>query len=129
MKYLLDTNVYSAFNRGDTRLRNIFVSTNELLLPLIVVGELRAGFAAGNKPEQNEKLLQQFLDSPAVSTVTISDQTTRQFAKIYKELKQAGRLIGTNDLWIAALALEHNITLVTLDNDFSALPALKLAPL
>lgn len=128
MKYLLDTSAYSAFNKGDTRLRAVFTSTHELVIPLIVIAELRAGFVAGSRTAQNERLLQHFLDSPNVTTVTLTDQTTRLFAGLHLILKQAGRPIGTNDLWIAALAREHHLPLVTLDSDFEAVPDLQLFP-
>jgi tRNA(fMet)-specific endonuclease VapC len=124
---LLDTSAYSAFNRGDTRLKGYFNPNHEILVPLIVVGELRAGFALGTKKKENEALLQRFLDSPNVSAVTLTDKTTILFAAIFQRLKLTGKPINTNDMWIAALALEHDCMLVTLDSDFKCVPDLLLA--
>ncbi|HSH31095.1 MAG TPA: type II toxin-antitoxin system VapC family toxin [Candidatus Saccharimonadales bacterium] len=125
--FVLDTSAYSAFNRGDGRLRQWFQDTSQIIVPLVVVGELRAGFAAGNKREENELLLQRFLDAPNVSTATITDRTTKLFAQIYAKLRRAGTPIGTNDLWIAATTLEHDTSLLTLDSDFACVPDLLLA--
>jgi tRNA(fMet)-specific endonuclease VapC len=124
--YVLDTSAYSAFNRGDERLKKWFSSDVAIILPLIVVGELRAGFAAGSKRKENEYLLQRFIDSPNVSSATITDKTTKLFAEIYLRLRKAGTPIGTNDMWIAAITLERDTLLLTLDSDFSQIPDLML---
>ena len=58
MSFTLDTSAYSAFNRGDKRLRAWFRSDNDIIVPSIVLGELRAGFIAGNRQNENEKLIQ-----------------------------------------------------------------------
>lgn len=126
-KLLLDTSAYSGFNRGDKRLKDYFRSNHDMLVPLIAIGELRAGFALGTKKEENEALLQKLLDSSSVSTVTVSDKTTKLFAAIFQRLKLAGTPINTNDIWIAALALEHDCLLVTLDSDFKRVPDLLIA--
>lgn len=126
MKFVLDTSAYSAFNRGDERLKAWFQARHDIVVPLIVVGELRAGFAAGTKSKENEQLLQRFLDAPNVHSITITDTTTRLFAEIYLALRSAGTPIGTNDIWIAAMTLECATSLLTLDVDFSSVPNLKL---
>ena len=126
---LLDTSAYSAFNRGDLRLRSWFNVKHTILVPLIVIGELRAGFIAGTKTAENEQLLQQFLDSPNVQTIALTDETTKYFAKLFLEIRKTGRAIGTNDLWIAALSLEHNTQILTLDEDFQRVPGLRVIKL
>lgn len=126
-KLVLDTSAYSGFNRGDKRLKQFFRTDNEIIVPLIVIGELRAGFSLGTRSEVNEDLLQKFLDSPNVCTITITDNTTRLFAVIFQQLKLAGTPINTNDVWIAALTLEHDGLLVTLDSDFNRVPDLLVA--
>jgi predicted nucleic acid-binding protein len=126
MSFTLDTSAYSAFNRGDKRLREWFTSDNDIVVPIIVIGELRAGFAAGNKRKINEELLQRFLDSPNVYVQTITDKTTVIYSQIYLSLRQKGKPIGTNDMWIAAIALEMDNELLTLDESFSYIPDLML---
>jgi len=127
--FILDTSAYSAFNKGDSRLRPWFNGNNTLLIPLIVIGELKAGFAAGTKREENEKLLQRFLDSPSVQIVPLSLKTTEAFASLFLAARNAGTPMGTNDLWIAALAFEHNLPLLTLDSDFQRVKTITLLPL
>lgn len=126
-RLLLDTSAYSGFNRGDGRLKDYFRPNYEMLVPLIAIGELRAEFALGTREEENEALLQKLLDSPSVSTVTVSDKTAKLFAAIFQRLKLAGTPINTNDMWIAALALEYDCLLVTLDSDFKRVPDLLIA--
>jgi predicted nucleic acid-binding protein len=126
MSFTLDTSAYSAFNRGDKRLREWFTSDNDIVVPIIVIGELRAGFVAGNKRKKNEELLQRFLDSPNVYVQTITDKTTVIYSQIYLSLRQKGKPIGTNDMWIAAIALEMDNELLTLDEAFSYIPDLML---
>jgi tRNA(fMet)-specific endonuclease VapC len=129
MKFILDTSAYSEFNRGNAKLRQWFQSGHEIIVPLIVVGELRAGFAAGDRRDSNEQLLRRFLDSPNVQTATITDTTTQLFAQAYLELRLAGTPVGTNDLWIAAISIELQCPLLTVDSDFSRIEALKLLKL
>ena len=126
MKFFLDTSAYSNFNRGDINLKKWFNTNNEIFISQIVIGELRAGFAAGNRQNLNEDLLQRFLDSPNVQTVALTDNTTRVFASTYLKLRKAGTPIGTNDLWISAICIEHNVPLLTTDSDFAKVTDLKL---
>jgi tRNA(fMet)-specific endonuclease VapC len=124
---VVDTSAYSAFLRGDTKLRPYFSAKNSIIVPIIVIGELRAGFAVGNKQQENETRLRKFLDSPNVEAVLITDNTTQLYAAIYARLKAAGTPINTNDMWIASLTLEHDSLLLTLDSDFNRVPDLLLA--
>jgi tRNA(fMet)-specific endonuclease VapC len=126
MKFILDTSAYTEFNRGNERLKGWFRSENDIVVPLIVVGELRAGFAAGSRREENEQLLQRFIDTPNVSTVSLTDKTTHIFARTYLALRLAGTPIGSNDLWIAATSIECKWPLLTLDSDFSRIDKLEI---
>jgi len=126
MSFTLDTSAYSAFNRGDSRLRVWFSPKNDIIVPTIVIGELRAGFIAGSKQKENEELLQRFLDSPNVFVQTLSDKTTVIYSNIYLSLRKKGKPIGSNDMWIAAIALELDNKLLTLDDDFKNVSDLTL---
>jgi tRNA(fMet)-specific endonuclease VapC len=95
-------------------------------MPLVVVAELRAGFAAGNQQSYNQSNLIKFTSSPNVEVAGITDETTQQYANIFARLKAAGTPIGTNDLWIAACSLEHGLPLLTLDKDFQKIEAVQL---
>ncbi len=128
MTLLIDTSAYSAFRRGLPEVKQYFTHEHDLLVPLVVIGELRAGFAAGAHQRQNETLLQQFLALPNMNMVGLSDATTQAFGTLYAQLRRAGTPIGQNDMWIAAIALEHGLSLVTLDRDFANVSGLQLAP-
>lgn len=126
---MVDTSAYSAFARGDEQVYEVFRRAHKLLMPLITIGELRAGHAAGGHQRYNENLLQQFLDSPKVEICSLSDTTTHLYGDIYTKLRKRGKPISVNDMWIAALTLERDATLVTLDSDFTKVPDLLIAKL
>jgi predicted nucleic acid-binding protein len=127
MEIVVDTSAYSNFYRDADVLDGYFVATNILHIPILVIGELKAGFSLGSKRLENESNLQRFLDMPNVAIMNISLDTTSRFGNLYAELRRLGIPIGTNDMWIAALALEHNLPLLTCDTDFSRVPDLLLA--
>ena len=126
MSFTLDTSAYFAFNRGDSRLKVWFSPKNDIIVPTIVIGELRAGFITGSKHKENEELLQKFIDRPNVFVQTISDKTTLIYSHIYLSLRKKGKPIGSNDMWIAAIALELDNELLTLDDDFKNISDLML---
>lgn len=122
MKIAIDTNAYSDFMRGDPARVQIIRMASGIFVPLIVLGELRAGFAAGNQKLANAANLQRFLNSPRVSVLLPDEQTTHHYAHLYAELRRNGLAIPTNDLWIAALAVQHDLVLCTNDDHFRHLP-------
>ncbi len=126
---LLDTSAYSAFNRGNRGLRPWFKTEIEIFVPLIVVAELRAGFAAGSRAEENETLLRRFLDTPNVSLLPLTLATTQHFADLFVTLRKRGVALSTNDLWIAALSQEHTLPILTMDADFKRIPGVKVVPI
>jgi tRNA(fMet)-specific endonuclease VapC len=115
---LLDTSAYSAFMRGHEDVVMEFRLADNLVLNPIVLGELHSGFAAGGQQKKNEAELQAFLDSPRVRLVTMDEETSVFYATIYAGLRKAGKPIPTNDLWIAASAMQHGLVLLTLDSHF-----------
>ena len=114
----LDTSGYSHFVRGAREAVAIVVGASEILLPAIVLGELRHGFRGGKREEENEILLREFLADEVVKVAVVDEGTSRHYANILLELKRAGRPIPTNDVWIAALAAQHGATVVTYDEHF-----------
>ena len=118
LKYVLDTSAYSAFNRGRHDLERFINPKNEIFVPLIVIAELRAGFKAGGRERFNESLLSDLLDAPNVTVLKPSEETTKSYARIYSRLRKIGKPLGSNDIWIAALCLEHKLPLLTLDAGF-----------
>ncbi len=124
MKVALDTNAYSDFMRGDVSRVHIIRTARQIFLPLIVLAELRAGFAAGNQESSNAANLQRFLNSPRVTVLLPDEQTTHHYAQLYLQLRRKSVAIPTNDLWIAALAVQHHLVLCTSDAHFQHLPQL-----
>lgn len=122
MKVALDTNAYSDFMRGrDDRIR-VVRAADSIALPVIVLGELRAGFAAGDRESANAANLQRFLASPRVSVLLPDEQTAHHYAQLHAQLRQKGVPIPTNDLWIASLIVQHDLILCTSDRHFQHLP-------
>lgn len=126
ISFVLDTSAYSMFNRGDERLYKWISPANRIVVPVIVVGELRAGFAAGDRQGENETLLMRFLDAPNVEVQPIAFATSRYFADIFAVLRKAATPIGSNDIWIAAIAWELNLPILTLDYDFGRIEPIEL---
>jgi tRNA(fMet)-specific endonuclease VapC len=123
MRLLIDTNRYSDMIRGDRDVGSRFASAAELWMPIIVLGELLAGFAHGRDRRSNESKLRRFLHKPATGLLLLA---TAGFSDVSNELRKQGRKIPTNDIWIAALAIQHDLTLDTRDQHFQQVAGLKL---
>lgn len=122
MKVAVDTNRYVDFARGDPAAAAVLENAEQVMVPLIVVGELRAGFAVGKKGAKNEGGLRRFLLRPGVSVLFPDEQTTHHYATVYRQLRQQGTPVPTNDMWIAALVLQHGLVLYARDAYFDHLP-------
>ena len=99
---------------------------DEIVLNPIILGELRAGFLGGGRPQDNERTLRSFLSTPRVRVVAIDQQTSAHYAEIKSALKAAGTPIPTNDVWIAASAAQHGLPVVTLDQHFERIAAIRV---
>ncbi len=120
MKLLLDTNVYSALAQGKTETVSLIQRADELLLSVVVIGELRYGFRFGARFEDNESMLLDFLDRPFVATVPVTEVTADRYARIASSLRRRGNPIPQNDMWIAAQAMEHGADLCSFDGHFES---------
>src|SRR5688572_8933812 len=94
------------------------------MLPFVVVGELRAGFAHGRRQIENEGVLRRFLLKSGVRVLYADDQTTHHYAAIFRQLRKQGTPIPTNDMWLAALVLQYSLILHSRDDHFEHLPQL-----
>jgi tRNA(fMet)-specific endonuclease VapC len=124
VKLALDTNRYVDFARGEPDVIDVLETAEEILLPVIVLAELRAGFAVGSRGSVNEGSLRRFLQRPGVDVLAPDEQTTHHYAEVFRQLRQQGTPIPTNDMWIAALALQHGLVLYARDAHFDHLPQL-----
>lgn len=122
VRVAVDTNAYRAAADGEPRTVEILRHAEEIWLPFVVLGELRAGFAAGTTGRRNEAGLTRFLGSERVRIVWADEQTTHHYASLYAQLRRQGTPIPTNDLWIAALVIQHDLPLLSSDGHFDRLP-------
>ena len=126
MRILIDTNCYSEIDEGDPETISRVESATELWVPLIVLGELYTGFELGSQKERNEKQLEGFLSRPSVGVLFPDGDTARHYGRIFQSLRRQGTPIPTNDIWIAALALQHQLVLDSADKHFAYVPGLLL---
>lgn len=124
---LLDTNAYSAIKRDDRAIIEIIQYAEVVGITPIVIGELLFGFDGGNQAKQNRLELQKFLETPRVKLYPITSDTAHFYSQICNALKRKGKPIPTNDMWIAAQALEHGCVLCTYDNHFHSIEGLLVA--
>jgi len=125
-KILLDTNAYVRFLRGDEKVMTYLAQADSVYMSVFVLGELYAGFKAGNKERDNRQILERFLLKPTVSVLDATMETADVFGLIMASLKKSGTPIPINDVWIAAHALETGSILVTYDDHFAVIPGLRL---
>ncbi|HYL76580.1 MAG TPA: type II toxin-antitoxin system VapC family toxin [Bryobacteraceae bacterium] len=124
MRVALDTNRLTDLFQGDAKLAELLGTCEEVWIPLIVLAEIKAGFLGGTQQHRNESLLRHFLAKPTVDVLMPGRETAEHYARLFVQLKRAGPPVPDNDLWIAALALEHDLTLVTRDRHFQSIPQL-----
>ena len=117
-KILLDTNAYVAFKSGHGEALALLQHADIIGMSVIVLGELTAGFMGGSKYKKNMSELNAFLNTPRINLFSINESTVTFYAKIYTALRQKGKPIPSNDLWIAASALQHGCQLCTFDKHF-----------
>jgi tRNA(fMet)-specific endonuclease VapC len=124
VRLVLDTNRYVDLCKGVSETVELVEQAQAVFVPFVVVGELRAGFAHGRRPADNERVLRRFLAKPGVDVLFADDQTTHHYAAVYRQLRRQGTPIPTNDMWLAALVLQHNLVLHARDHHFDHLPQL-----
>jgi len=125
-KILIDTNIYSAALRGDSKTVQVLRHVIHIGISAISIGELLSGFRGGNKEQENRKMFGIFLDSPRVTLYGIDEYTAEYYSTILNQLKKIGTPIPTNDIWIAATAFQHGLQLYTLDQHFFNIEGLLL---
>lgn len=122
---LLDTNAYSAFMLGASEVVEILAQADTLYVNSVVLGELLGGFAVGSREAKNRSELARFLASPRVAVLPLTAITADSYALIHASLRRKGQPIPSNDLWIAASALEHGAALLTRDAHFAQIEGLR----
>ena len=126
-RVLLDTSAYSALMRGDERILQVLLEAEEVCDTPVILGELMAGFLTGSRRKANEELLKEFLNSPRARVLPLDEGTSERYAAIVQSLRKAGTPIPTNDLWIAASAMQHGLKVLTTDAHFKKVQQIVLA--
>jgi len=119
MKLLLDTNAYTALFRGHEGVAARVRRAEQVLISVVVVGELLFGFRNGSRYESNHEELEDFLASPYVALLQVTLVTADRFGRIAASLRRKGRPLPTNDIWIAAHAMESGADLLSFDRHFA----------
>ena len=122
---VLDTSAYSGLRRGHPKALHLVASAAVITVPVVVIGELEAGFALGRRTVENRVVLTEFLAEPGVRTLDATNRTAHLYARIFARLRTAGTPIPINDVWIAAASMECGGHLLTFDRDFDRVPDLE----
>lgn len=123
-RVLIDTNVYVSFKRKNQAIVESFRNLDYIGIDITVLAELYAGFRSGRKEKQNRQELESFINNQRVHILNHNQDTAEFYSQIYHNLKTEGKPIPTNDIWIAAVAMQYGLALFSLDNHFSAVEGL-----
>ncbi|HXB67968.1 MAG TPA: type II toxin-antitoxin system VapC family toxin [Candidatus Acidoferrales bacterium] len=117
-RYCLDTVAYSHFKRGESRIADLLDRAVWIGVPVVVLGELFAGFEQGSNKSKNLAQLDEFLSVPVVEVLPVDRDVAETFGEIIADLRRQGRPIPVNDIWIAATCARAGATLITWDAHF-----------
>lgn len=120
----LDTSVAIRFLNGDMKITEKVLALPEIILPVVVVGELLFGAENSTRPLQNLPRYLEFISTCVI--LPLGREAAASYARTHLALKRKGRSIPMNDVWIAAQCLEHGWVLVTDDTDFDYVGELML---
>jgi tRNA(fMet)-specific endonuclease VapC len=123
---LIDTNIYTSALKGDHETIIVLQRTREIGICSITIGELLSGFKAGNREKKNREELSEFLDMPRVNVYGVDENTAEFYSAVINNLRNKGKPIPTNDIWIAAVAFQYGFPLFTKDKHFEYVPGLVL---
>ena len=125
-RLLIDTNIYSYALRGDDDVVEVLRKSEQIGISVISIGELLSGFKGGGREKKNREELEIFLDSPRVVVYPVDEDTSEFYAEIINNLREIGKPVPTNDVWIAAIAFQNGLKLYTKDIHFKTIPGLSL---
>ncbi len=124
-RYLLDTNVLVDAFKARLDIPTTIQRSEAVFVSEIVLGEFKAGLNNSASGRKQREALDAFLRLPNVVEITLTPATTDLYAKVFRSLREAGRPIPVNDIWLAAQALEHGAVLVSRDRHFEAVANLQ----
>lgn len=119
---ILDTNALSAWADGHPGIEQPLRAAQRLIVPTVVLGEYLFGISQSRDQARFENWLRTNLSH--VEIAVIASQTARHYAAIRLNLKQNGTPIPTNDTWLAALARQHQLPILSNDRHFDRVPGI-----
>jgi len=119
---ILDTNALSAFADGVSPVVQQIASAEELHIPVIALGEYHFGIGTSRRRREYEVWLAQ--GRAFWNVLPAVEETATHYASIRQQLKKAGTPLPANDVWIAALARQHDLPILSNDIHFDAVPGL-----
>ncbi|MDP2168471.1 MAG: type II toxin-antitoxin system VapC family toxin [Thermodesulfovibrionales bacterium] len=123
-RFLLDTNIIIALFAGDREIHERLTDASEVFIPCVAIGELYFGAYRSSRTKENHARIDDFALN---NTVLICDSdTAKKYGGIKNRLKKKGQPIPENDIWVAAIATQNALTLVTRDAHFNAVEDLKV---
>ena len=117
MEIILDTNAISAMAENDTAILPVLLANPNTAIPVVALGEYRYGLLGSRRRKELEKWLQRLLE--VIPVLPITEETTYVYAEIFHELRIKGRPIPVNDVWIAALARQHTLPILSRNAHFN----------
>ena len=121
---MLDTSAYVGFKRNAVEAVEIILKAELIIFSPVVMGELMFGFRNGTRFKENMDDLDRFLKHEVVDLLPIGKITSDRYSRIAVKLRQQGTPIPTNDIWIAAQAMEQGAELITSDQHFDKISGL-----
>lgn len=120
---IVDTNALSEFADGNERVRELLAAASGPYLPVVVIGEYRFGLLLSRERKKRLEWLSELTEYWTVLDVT--ERTTSAYAEIRVTLREKGQPVPANDVWISALAREHDLPILSNDLHFDAVPGVE----
>ncbi|MCE9629274.1 MAG: type II toxin-antitoxin system VapC family toxin [Planctomycetia bacterium] len=120
---ILDTNALSAWAEGDRAIEPVLRSATEMMIPAVVLGEFEFGIRQSRHYRRYADWLHSNLGS--VEVVAIDRDVAHAYGAVRLELKKAGTPIPINDTWIAAIARQRALPVISRDVHFDAVAGIQ----
>ena len=122
-RYLLDTNILIALFADEAAVKSRLAQADEVFIPSIAIGELFFGARKSGRIQENLA----YIDELAIASIILAcdTDTARHYGEIKYALRLKGRPLPENDIWIAAIAFQHDLTLITRDKHFIEIEGLR----
>ena len=123
-KYLLDTNIIIALFANEIKIVDQLKEIENVFTPSIALGELYFGASKSKNVKENIERIKSFANN--ISILSCDSETAQHYGTIKSQLKIKGKPIPENDIWIAAIAKQYNLTIITRDDHFKLVDEITL---